>query len=1181
MAARSRPALTGKDGHTFIELVRIVENVDPLAFQFGTGRGQPLDEIRGGRIGNQAATALTFAPPETENISLSGNEDSPLRIDIKGSDLDGIIAGYVIRSLPANGLLYVDAAMTQLVSVGQTVLGPVFFKPNDNWNGKTSFQYASIDNTGSVDETPAVATIDIAPVNDIVSLAIMDANGIDTGQYSVAEDASTTGSFTIGAPDGLDQVAALTIAGTAVSKAALEGSGTTPVVVTTVQGTLTITGYNLMTGVVSYSYDPSGTAKDHTGGEIVDAISIVVRDNNGDMQSGMLNINILNTVPLAHPDTNAITEDAAIDTVGGNVIDIGAGKDTLGADATSVTGVVAGTGAPGNNVVAGSTSTAGATVVTGQYGSLLLGADGSYSYRLDNTNVAVNALKDTETLSETFTYTITDADGDPSTTTLTLTINGTTDGGPSIVAVDGNAGATGQASVLEAGLTSGVDTSETTSGTISVGSPDGLTSVKVGGVTLTVAQLQALSVGSPQVIDTGEGTLTLTGFSGTGSAPLSGVISYTYTLKAALNQPGATESSDLIALEVTDRGGITTTGTLTVQIVDDTPTANADSNSVTEGTTSADSTVAGNVFSGAAPDVADRLGADTRANPVTAVSFGGAPQTVGSEFATAYGHLTLNADGSYSYRLDNTNVAVNALKDTETLSETFTYTITDADGDPSTTTLTLTINGTTDGGPSIVAVNGNAGATGQASVLEAGLTSGVDTSETTSGTISVGSPDGLTSVKVGGVTLTVAQLQALSVGSPQVIDTGEGTLTLTGFSGTGSAPLSGVISYTYTLKAALNQPGATESSDLIALEVTDRGGITTTGTLTVQIVNDTPTANADSNSVTEGTTSADSTVAGNVFSGAAPDVADRLGADTRANPVTAVSFGGAPQTVGSEFATAYGHLTLNADGSYSYRLDNTNVAVNALKDTETLSETFTYTITDADGDPSTTTLTLTINGTTDGGPSIVAVDGNAGATGQASVLEAGLTSGVRHQRDHQRHDQCRQPGWADQRQGRRRHPDGRPVASAECRQPASDRHRRRDADPDRLQRHRQRAAQRRDQLHLHPEGRAEPAGCDRKQRPHCPRSHRPRRHHHDWHAHRPDRQRHPDRQRRQQQRDRRHDQRRQHRRRQRLLRRRAGRRRPPWRRHPGQPGDCRQLRRRPADSGQRIRHCLRPSHAQR
>ena len=41
-------AVDQKDGHTFIELVRIVENVDPLAFQFATERGQRLDEIRGG-----------------------------------------------------------------------------------------------------------------------------------------------------------------------------------------------------------------------------------------------------------------------------------------------------------------------------------------------------------------------------------------------------------------------------------------------------------------------------------------------------------------------------------------------------------------------------------------------------------------------------------------------------------------------------------------------------------------------------------------------------------------------------------------------------------------------------------------------------------------------------------------------------------------------------------------------------------------------------------------------------------------------------------------------------------------------------------------------------------------------------------------------------------------------------
>ena len=528
------------EGHSFVELVRVVENVDPLAFQFATERGQRLDEIRGGRA---QVFSVPNNPPDSVDLKIAGSEDRVVEVRLAGSDGDGVVVGFAIISLPQNGVLYSDAALTTPIRVGDTVTGPVFFKPDANWNGQASFQYAAIDNVGLQDTTPATATITVASVNDDVRLAVPDVNGGAPGQLSVAENATTTGTFTINAPDGLDPSAALTIAGLPVSKAALEGSGTTPVAIVTPEGRLTITGYNPVTGVVTYSYDPSGTAKNHTAGEVADRISIVVKDEDGDTQSGTLTINITDTVPVAKPDTNAITEDAATDVVGGNVVIAGAGADALGADATAVTGVGAGAGTPGNNVAAGSTSAAGATVVAGLYGSLQLGADGSYSYRLDNTNAAVNALKDTETLSEIFTYTITDADGDPSTTTLTLTINGTTDGGPSIVAVDGNAGATGQASVLEAGLTSGADTSETTSGTISVGSPDGLTSVKVGGVTLTVAQLQALSVGSPQVIDTGEGTLTLTGFSGTGSAPLSGDISYTYSLKAALNQPGALKAA--------------------------------------------------------------------------------------------------------------------------------------------------------------------------------------------------------------------------------------------------------------------------------------------------------------------------------------------------------------------------------------------------------------------------------------------------------------------------------------------------------------------------------------------------------------------------------------------------------------------------------------------------------------
>ncbi|MBL8404449.1 MAG: VCBS domain-containing protein, partial [Dechloromonas sp.] len=140
--------------------------------------------------------------------------------------------------------------------------------------------------------------------------------------------------------------------------------------------------------------------------------------------------------------------------------------------------------------------------------------------------------------------------------------------------------------------------------------------------------------------------------------------------------------------------------------------------------------------------------------------------------------------------------------------------------------------------------------------------------------------------------------------------------------------------------------GATESSDTITLSVVDAGGATSSGTLTVQIVDSTPTAVADTASITED--AAPNTVSGNVYSN------DNLGADTRATPVTAAS----P-------TLTYGSLILNSDGSYTYTLNNANPAVNALKTGQSLTDTYTYTITDADGDTSTATLTITINGTND------------------------------------------------------------------------------------------------------------------------------------------------------------------------------------------------------------------------
>lgn len=78
--------------------------------------------------------------------------------------------------------------------------------------------------------------------------------------------------------------------------------------------------------------------------------------------------------------------------------------------------------------------------------------------------------------------------------------------------------------------------------------------------------------------------------------------------------------------------------------------------------------------------------------------------------------------------------------------------------------------------------------------------------------------------------------------------------------------------------------------------------------------------------------------------------------------VTAITGG----TVGTARAGTYGSLTLNADGTYTYMVNNSNAAVQALRtNADTLTDTFTYTMADNTAATSTSTLTITIHGAND------------------------------------------------------------------------------------------------------------------------------------------------------------------------------------------------------------------------
>ncbi|TIR89339.1 Ig-like domain-containing protein, partial [Mesorhizobium sp.] len=258
-------------------------------------------------------------------------------------------------------------------------------------------------------------------------------------------------------------------------------------------------------------------------------------------------------------------------------------------------------------------------------------------------------------------------------------------------------GTIGEASVNEAGLPphgglpagsgeiadgdsgNNSNTSETTSGTIGFTSPDGVSQVTLGGHVLTSAA---------QTFTDATGSLTASySFDATTGT---GTINYSYTLNTNTSGDGTSVS---FAVGVTDSDGdAAPPGTLVINIIDDAPTAVADTDAVPSGS---HAPIDGNVITGAGSD-GNTTGADIQGADGASVTsaYGkdgpGSAQTVtgaGVSIVGEYGTLVLHSDGSYTYtRAAETKGGVD---------DVFHYTLTDGDGNQSSTTLTISIGNST------------------------------------------------------------------------------------------------------------------------------------------------------------------------------------------------------------------------------------------------------------------------------------------------------------------------------------------------------------------------------------------------------------------------------------------------------------------------------------------------------
>ncbi|WP_143007530.1 retention module-containing protein, partial [Pseudomonas sp. 06C 126] len=513
------------------------------------------------------------------------------------------------------------------------------------------FQVAGQPDTGN--DQPVVV-----PPDNPVSLGGLEVEGgeltldeANLAQGSASNPAALvqSGTFNVSAPDGLQS---LTVGGISVVSGGVVSSF--PQTITTGLGnTLSITGYNAATGVISYSYTLTGNEAHPSGGgtnSLGEQFAVVATDGDNDTATGSLDITVIDDVPKALDDSHEGSASESLLTLSGNVLD----NDTQGADRIATGPIVGGT-------------------FTGQYGTLVLAADGSYTYTLNTADPDFVTLQGGGNGTETFTYTLTDADGDSSTANLVLQVHNNDDpvviGGISINGAD--------LTLYEKNLVDGSSPDAgalTRTGSLTVSAADGLQNLSVGGISVVSGGVAA---GFPQSIATGLGnTLTITGFD-----PATGVITYSYTLTGTEAHPtaaGVNELTESFSVIASDTNNSTATSTLHISVVDDVPTAADDSNAqvASESLLTLTGSVLGNDVQGA-----DRVAT----GPVTAGTFTG-----------TYGTLQLFADGSYVYTLDKTDPQFMALNGGGSGTETFTYQLNDSDGDTSTASLVLQVHNNDD-----------------------------------------------------------------------------------------------------------------------------------------------------------------------------------------------------------------------------------------------------------------------------------------------------------------------------------------------------------------------------------------------------------------------------------------------------------------------------------------------------
>ncbi|WP_374383083.1 DUF5801 repeats-in-toxin domain-containing protein [Dongia sp.] len=823
----------------------------------------------------------------------------------------------------------------------------------------------------AIDDDMPVAAADSGTVNEGALLTVDAANGVLKNDHAGADGYDATGS-----------VIGVRAAGVDTTSPVSSGVGGA---IAGTYGTLTL----LADGSYSYKSNPNAISGNQT-----DVFVYSIKDKDGDIATTTLTVNLNNGTVLAPDDNDALVYESALDQVkNGNDLVAGTVTGSLGESSPLET--------DDSNQLNGSGGFGALTYslvgpATGTYGTIQINSDGTYTYTLTKNYDSQPDADDGYNVEENkdhFTYQVTDANGNTATGTITvdivddvpiLTWRGSTEG-----AMHGGAVApSGYLAIDEDWLTNGNQDAGSSPGdaqgdkwalnTYQVTGADGFANAVISGISVDGAVGDALrrsSDGAKIIFVTSADGKTVTGYADvdnsgsieTGEKTTANKVLEATVLPSGLlvdvrldvyqalqndSTPANVNSGDgsvesninlHVTLQVTDGDGDKNSIVSHFQINDDMPIAVADSNSVNEGallTVNAANGVLKNDTSGA--DGYDAAGGVIGVRAASGDTTSPVSSGVGGAIAGTYGTLTLLADGSYSYKSNP-----NAISGNQT--DVFVYSIKDKDGDIATTTLTINlVNGTVAAAPSSV------------TVYEKALDTAQDGNDLAPGTVT-GSLGTSSNLETAGNTLSGSGgFGALTY---SLVGSADGNF--------GKIQINSNGSYTYTLTKPYdtnpdNNNGVTTETgkDTFTYKVTDANGNTTTSTITVDIVDDVPSATDEaSQNVAEGATK----------TGNFDFVAGADGATVTHVGGTALVFG--PDGWSQSLVIGDGTIKVKADGSYSFTAATSVIGTGAASST--------FTVTDGDGDQVTKAV------------SFVITDANVptGGSASASVDDDGLTGG--------------------------------------------------------------------------------------------------------------------------------------------------------------------------------------------